>query len=68
LRSAQVLPDMLAWQSRPSDGVYPVLVIQGIVVKVRESQVSNLPVFVAIGVNLDGERDAPGAKGAPSSG
>jgi putative transposase len=34
-----------------------VLLIDAIVIKVRDSQVANRPVYVAIGVNLDGERD-----------
>jgi putative transposase len=55
-----VLPDMVAWQSRPLDRVYPVLLIDAIVVKVRGSQVANRPVYVAIGVNLEGERDVLG--------
>ncbi len=36
------------------------LLIDAIVVKVRDSQVANRPVYVAIGVNLDGERDVLG--------
>ena len=52
----QALPGMVAWQSRPLDRVYPVQLIDAIVVKVRDSQVANRPVYVAIGVNLDGER------------
>jgi transposase-like protein len=36
---------MAAWQSRPLDRrVYPVLLIDAIVVKVRDSQVANRPV------------------------
>jgi transposase-like protein len=64
----QVLPDMVAWQSRPLDRVYPVLLIDAIVVKVRDSQVANRPVYVAIGVNLDGERDVLGLWLGPSGG
>jgi putative transposase len=64
----QVLPDMLAWQSRPLDRVYAVLLIDAIVVKVRDSQVANRPVYVAIGVNLDGERDVLGLWLGPSGG
>jgi transposase-like protein len=30
------------------------------VIKVRDAQVANRPVYVAIGVNLDGERDVLG--------
>jgi putative transposase len=64
----QVLPDMLAWQSRPLDRVYPVLLIDAIVVKVRDSQVANRPVYVVIGVNLEGERDVLGLWLGPSGG
>jgi putative transposase len=64
----QVLPDMQAWQSRPLDRVYPVLLIDAIVVKVRDSQVANRPVYVAIGVNLDGERDVLGLWLGPTGG
>src|SRR5579875_324869 len=64
----QVLPDMHAWQSRPLDRVCAVLLIDAIVVKVRDSQVANRPVYVAIGVNLDGERDVLGLWLGPSGG
>src|ERR1700721_1763190 len=63
-----VVPDMAAWQSRPLDRVYPVLLIDAIVVKVRGSQVANRPVYVAIGVNLEGERDVLGLWRGPSGG
>lgn len=63
-----VLPDMVAWQSRPLDRVYPVLLIDAIVVKVRGSQVANRPVYVAIGVDLEGERDVLGLWLGPSGG
>jgi putative transposase len=63
-----VLPEMAAWQSRPLDRVYPVLLIDAIVVKVRGSQVANRPVYVAIGVNLEGERDVLGLWLGPSGG
>lgn len=63
-----VLPDMAAWQSRPLDRVYPVLLIDAIVVKVRGSQVANRPVYVAVGVNLEGERDVLGLWLGPAGG
>jgi putative transposase len=63
-----VLTDMLAWQNRPLDRVYAVLVIDAIVIKVRDSQVANRPVYVAIGVNLDGERDVLGLWLGPAGG
>jgi len=45
-----------------------VLLIDAIVVKVRDSRVANRPVYVAIGVNLDGERDVLGLWLGPSGG
>ena len=63
-----VLEDLLAWQNRPLDKIYPVLLIDAIVVKVRDAQVANRPVYVAIGVNLDGERDVLGLWLGPTGG
>ena len=50
------------------EAVYPVLLIDAIVIKVRDTQVANRPVYVAIGVNLDGERDVLGLWMGPSGG
>ena len=44
------------------------LLIDAIVIKVRDAQVANRPVYVAIGVNLDGERDVLGLWLGPSGG
>jgi putative transposase len=63
-----IVEDMLAWQHRPLDRLYPVLLIDAIVIKVRDSQVANRPVYVAIGVNLDGDRDVLGLWLGPSGG
>lgn len=63
-----VVEDLIAWQNRPLDKVYPVLLIDAIVIKVRDAQVANRPVYVAIGVNLDGERDVLGLWIGPTGG
>jgi len=63
-----IVADMEAWQSRPLDPVYAVMLIDAIVVKVRDTQVANRPVYVAIGVNLHGERDVLGLWMGPSGG
>ncbi len=63
-----VIEDMIAWQNRPLDRIYPVLLIDAIVVKIRDGQVANRPVYVAMGVNIDGERDVLGMWVGPSSG
>ncbi len=56
----RVIENMSAWQNRPLDRVYPVVFIDAIVVKIREGQVANRPIYVAIGVTTDGERDILG--------
>ena len=63
-----VLDDMRAWQSRPLDSVYPVILIDAIVLKIREGQVANRPVYVALGINIDGIRDVLGLWVGPSGG
>jgi putative transposase len=55
-----VVEAMTEWQNRPLDRVYPVIFIDAIVVKVRDGQVTNRPVYVAIGVSVNGERDILG--------
>jgi transposase-like protein len=45
-----------------------VLLIDAIVIKVRDAQVANRPVYVAIGVNLEGERDVLGLWLGPTGG
>ena len=63
-----IVEDMVAWQNRPLDRVYPVILIDAIVVKIRDGQVANRPIYVAMGVNLDGERDVLGLWVRPGGG
>jgi transposase-like protein len=63
-----IVEDLIAWQNRPLDRVYPVLLIDAIVVKIRDGQVANRPVYVAMGVNMDGERDVLGMWVGPTGG
>jgi putative transposase len=56
----KVTEEMTEWCHRPLDRVYPVMFIDAIVVKVRDGQVVNRPVYVAIGVTVNGERDILG--------
>jgi putative transposase len=51
---------MQAWAARPLDEVYAAVFIDAIVVKVRDGQVANRPVYAAIGVTLGGEKDILG--------
>jgi putative transposase len=56
----KVVDELNAWQSRPLDKIYPVVLIDALMVKIREGQVANRPVYVAVGINLAGERDVLG--------
>src|SRR6201985_2852966 len=56
----RVMEGMAEWQSRPLDPVYAVLFIDAINVKIREGQVANRPIYLALGVTVDGERDVLG--------
>ena len=44
------------------------MLIDAIVIKVRDTQVANRTVYVVIGVNLDGERDVLGGWLGPTGG
>jgi len=56
-----VLEEVKQWQSRPLDAVYPVLYLDCIHVKVRESgTVRNKALYLAIGINLQGEKEVLG--------
>src|ERR1700689_2287275 len=56
----RVMDGMAEWQSRPLDPAYAVVFIDAINVKIREGQVANRPVYLALGVTVDGERDILG--------
>src|SRR5262249_32889542 len=56
----RVIEEMQTWQTRPLDEIYAAVFIDAIVVKIRDGQVANRPIYAAIGVTLDGERDILG--------
>jgi len=56
----KVIGEMTEWCNRPLESVYPVVFIDAIHVKIRDGQVANRPVYVAIGVTCGGERDILG--------
>jgi putative transposase len=56
-----VLDDVREWQARPLEDVYPILFLDALIVKIRDGgAVRNKACYVAIGVNLEGERDVLG--------
>ena len=56
----KVIEEMNDWANRPLDGVYAAIFIDAIIVKVRDGQVANRPIYAAIGVSLAGEKDVLG--------
>ena len=50
-----------AWQSRPLDAVYPILYLDALHVKMRDAgHVQNRAIYVAIGINLEGDKEVLG--------
>jgi transposase-like protein len=56
----KVVAEMNDWAGRPLDAIYAAVFIDAIVVKVRDGQVANRPVYAAIGVTVDGHKDVLG--------
>jgi len=55
-----VIEGMAEWQNRPLDVVYPVIFIDAVHVKIRDGQVANRPIYVALAVTCEGRRDILG--------
>lgn len=56
-----VISEVRTWQSRPLDGVYPILYLDALQVKVKDQgRVSNKAIHLAIGVNLSGLKEVLG--------
>jgi putative transposase len=56
----RVIEGMAEWQSRPLDSVYPVVFIDAVNVKIRDGNVANRPIYIALGVTVEGTRDILG--------
>lgn len=56
-----VLEDVKAWQSRPLSAVYPILYFDALFVKTRqEGPVTTKAIYLALGINLEGEKELLG--------
>ena len=56
-----VMDDARAWASRPLDDVYPIVFLDCLVLKIREGgSVQRRACYLALGVNMEGERDVLG--------
>ncbi|WP_256384030.1 IS256 family transposase [Photobacterium toruni] len=56
-----VIDEVNEWQNRPLDSLYPIVYLDCIVVKIRQdNRVINKAVFLALAINLDGEKELLG--------
>ncbi|WP_286241170.1 IS256 family transposase [Neptuniibacter halophilus] len=56
-----VMDEVTAWQSRALDSIYPIVYLDALVVRSRDSgAVQNKHVYLALGINLDGEKELLG--------
>lgn len=56
-----VIEQVIEWQSRPLDAVYPIVYLDCIVVKIRQDKrVINKAVYLALGVNMEGHKELLG--------
>ena len=55
-----VIEEVKAWQGRPLDALYPIVYLDCIHVKVRDGSVRVKAVYLAVGVNMRGEKEVLG--------
>ncbi len=56
-----VMEQVVEWQNRPLDAVYPIVYLDCIVLKVRQdSRIINKSVFLALGINIEGQKELLG--------
>ena len=56
-----VIDKVIEWQSRPLDAIYPIVYLDCIVLKIRQDKrVINKSVYLALGVNLEGQKELLG--------
>lgn len=56
-----VIEQVIEWQSRPLDAIYPIVYLDCIVVKIRQDkQVINKSIYLALGVNMEGQKELMG--------
>ncbi len=56
-----VIEQVVEWQSRPLDAIYPIVYLDCIVVKIRQDKkMINKAIYLALGVNLEGHKELLG--------
>ena len=57
----KIIPEIHAWQNRPLENIYPIVYIDGIRFKIKEESIfCDKSVYIIIGVNLEGYKEALG--------
>ncbi len=56
-----VIDQVVEWQARPLDAIYPIVYLDCIVLKIRQDkQVINKAIYLALGVNIEGHKELLG--------
>jgi putative transposase len=56
-----VIDKVVEWQSRPLDPIYPIIYLDCLVVKIRQDKrVINKSIFLALGINTEGQKELIG--------
>ena len=56
-----VIDKVVEWQSRPLDPIYPIIYLDCLVVKIRQDKrVINKSIFLALGINTEGQKELMG--------
>ena len=56
-----VIDQVVEWQNRPLDSIYPILYLDCIAIKVRQDKrVINKSIYLALGINMEGEKELLG--------
>ena len=59
--TSAVIEQVVEWQSRPLDAVYPIVYLDCIVLKIRQdNRVINKAIYLALAVNLEGQKELLG--------
>ncbi|MDO6561672.1 IS256 family transposase [Paraglaciecola chathamensis] len=64
-----VIDQVIEWQSRPLDPIYPIIYLDCLVVKIRQDKrVINKSIFLALGINTEGHKELLGMWTAENEG
>jgi putative transposase len=63
-----VAGELAEWQARPLDAVWPVIFIDALMVEIRDGVVASRPVYLAIGIDCEGNKQVLGLWAGPTTG